>query len=81
MPISQTSTKAMLDKIEKVMEDLARQAATKVIEQSHYWRGNPPELQVSKSDLHTDITFEVKMLLVDLFMKGACMPPSERIGQ
>lgn len=81
MPISQTSTDETLLKLEMVMENLARQAATNIVEQPHYWRGTPPMLQVSKSDLQTDITFEVKKLLIDLFMKGANMTPIERTGK
>jgi hypothetical protein len=55
------------------MEQLAREAATKVVEQPHYWREG--QLTISKSDLVTDITYEVKKVLVDLFMKGMGMAP------
>lgn len=81
MPISQTSTDEKLNNLEMVMEKLAREAALRVVEQPHYWRGITPILQVSKSDLVTDITFEVKKLLVDLFMQGAGMAQREQAAK
>ncbi len=63
MPISQTSTE------EKIIQQIACNTARAVTEQPHYWRGIPPTLQVSRSDLETDIAYEVARLLRQVYSR------------
>jgi hypothetical protein len=41
----------------------AKAVALSVTNQPHYWRGHPETLQVSKTDLETDIAYEVAKLI------------------
>lgn len=69
--VTSTSSYAALVKLdandETNIQTIAKELAKRVVEQPHYWRGYPEQLNVSKSDLATDIAYEVAR-----FLREAC---------
>jgi len=49
--------------MEPYIQATAKLVALSITNQPHYWRGTAPILQVSKTDLETDIAYEVAKLI------------------